>query len=255
VHFPDPAGGIEAVRLIAQSELQPANCRLISPLESALTGLGDGRAANLLLGFESSDHDVDAALDRAIEICLGLGGKALGTPSGTGVERTGSDRWRTWFFQAPYLRDRLALRGLIVETLETASAWIRFDELHLAVVGAIESAIEHETGRRGVVTWRLTHAYPDGVAVYYTVIAVGLPGREAEQWSAIKVAASDAIAAAGGATTHHHAVGRTHVPWFERERGATYLEALRAAKLTLDPAGIMNPGVLLREESALGSQR
>jgi alkyldihydroxyacetonephosphate synthase len=148
--------------------------------------------------------------------------------------------------QAPYLRDRLALHGLIVETFETASTWTAFSVLHNNVLDAVRAAIDRECGR-GIVTWRLTHAYPDGVAPYYTIIAVAEPGHEIEQCAALKQAASDVIESSGGTATHHHAVGRTHVPWHERERGPLCLEAIAAAKRTLDPAGIMNPGVLIRQ--------
>ena len=55
----------------------------------------------------------------------------------------------------------------------------------------------------------------------------------------------DAIVAAGGTITHHHAVGRDHAPWLGDEIGPLGLELLRAVKERCDPAGIMNPGVLL----------
>jgi alkyldihydroxyacetonephosphate synthase len=97
VRFEDPAAGIEAVRAIVQSGLQPSNCRLVSPLESALTGLGDGRTADLLLGFESADHAVDTLLDRALEICVEHGGAADGSKMRDGPDQGGSDRWRNWF--------------------------------------------------------------------------------------------------------------------------------------------------------------
>jgi alkyldihydroxyacetonephosphate synthase len=244
IRFEDPADGIAAVRAIAQSGSQPSNCRLVSPLESALTGLGDGRTADLLLGFESADGAVDHLLDRALEICLEHGG--LGDEPNLRAAQAsdgGADRWRTWFLRAPYLRDRLALRGLVVETFETASTWAAFDLLHTGILEAVSAAVVRECGR-GIVTWRLAYAYPDGVAPYYTVVAAGEPGREIDQWTAIKRAASDAIEAHGGTATHHHAIGRVHVPWHERERGTLFLEALSASKRTLDPAGIMNPGVL-----------
>jgi alkyldihydroxyacetonephosphate synthase len=146
--------------------------------------------------------------------------------------------------QAPYLRDRLALRGLIVETFESACTWSAFGGLHGDALHAVQAAVEQQCGR-GIVTWRLAYAYPDGVAPYYTIVAVGEPGREVEQWESIKRAASEAIEANGGATTHHHAVGRTHLLWYERERGSLFLDAIAAAKRTLDPQWIMNPGVLL----------
>ena len=51
----------------------------------------------------------------------------------------------------------------------------------------------------------------------------------------------------GGTITHHHAVGRDHAPYMRAEVGESGVEALRALKERLDPAGIMNPGKLLPE--------
>ena len=65
------------------------------------------------------------------------------------------------------------------------------------------------------------------------------------QWSAIKGAACDAILANGGTITHHHAVGKTHRPWYQRERPQVFGAVLAAAKMALDPQGILNPGVLI----------
>ena len=66
-----------------------------------------------------------------------------------------------------------------------------------------------------------------------------------DRWDEIKSAVSEAIAANGGTITHHHAVGRDHRPWYDRQRPDVFAAALGAAKAALDPAGILNPGVLL----------
>jgi alkyldihydroxyacetonephosphate synthase len=87
--------------------------------------------------------------------------------------------------------------------------------------------------------------YPDGAAPYFTVLAPARRGQELEQWEELKVAASEAIAAAGGTITHHHAIGRDHRRWYDRQRPEPFAAALRAAKSALDPAGILNPGVLI----------
>jgi alkyldihydroxyacetonephosphate synthase len=100
-------------------------------------------------------------------------------------------------------------------------------------------------GSEGKVFCRFTHVYPDGPAPYFTVLAPARPGEELEQWAAIKRAAADAIIDGGGTITHHHAVGRDHRPWYDRQRPEPFAHALRAAKLALAPAGIMNPGVLV----------
>ena len=66
-----------------------------------------------------------------------------------------------------------------------------------------------------------------------------------EQWAEIKKAAGDAVIENGGTITHHHAVGRMHRPWYDQQRPPLFAEALRAMKKSLDPNGILNPGVLL----------
>jgi alkyldihydroxyacetonephosphate synthase len=63
-------------------------------------------------------------------------------------------------------------------------------------------------------------------------------------WDDIKTAASEVLVRAGASITHHHAVGRDHLPWYERQRPDLFAQVLRAAKDSLDPSGILNPGVL-----------
>jgi alkyldihydroxyacetonephosphate synthase len=77
------------------------------------------------------------------------------------------------------------------------------------------------------------------------VLAPARRGDELAQWEAMKRAASDAILAAGGTITHHHAVGRDHRPWYDRQRPDLFAATLHAGKAVLDPAGVLNPGVLI----------
>jgi alkyldihydroxyacetonephosphate synthase len=95
------------------------------------------------------------------------------------------------------------------------------------------------------VTCRFTHVYPDGPAPYFSFHALGRHGALIEQWQTIKIAASDAVIVGGGTITHHHAVERDHRPWYDRQRPDLFAAALTAAKRTLDPRGILNPGVLI----------
>ena len=93
----------------------------------------------------------------------------------------------------------------------------------------------------------VSHVYPSGASLYFTFLArAGRRGAELEQWRAAKTAATDAIVAAGGTITHHHAVGRDHADWLRAEDGELGVEALRAVKERLDPAGVMNPGQAAR---------
>ena len=263
VEFPDLASGAEAVRALAQSGLFPVNCRLLDAGEAMLSArLSAGAGALLVLGFESADHPVDGPMARALELTRDHGGTSPEPASSTdgGVSGTSgpADRdtaagpgragaageWRNSFLRAPYTRDALVRLGFICETFETACTWDRFPTLHAAVTTSVEDALQRICGA-GWVTCRFTHAYPDGVAPYFSVLAPGTPGSELSQWAEIKSAASDAILAAGGTITHHHAVGRDHRPWYDAQRPDVFATALRAAKSALDPAGILNPGVLI----------
>jgi len=248
VSFDDLLQGAECVRAIAQSGLHPSNCRLLDAGEAGLTMAGDGSAALLVLGFESSDHPVAPAMERALALCSEHGGRLQprgGETDGDG-ERGGDavGSWRRAFLGAPYLRDTLVAMGVLSETFESAITWERFPEFHASVTAAAERAVREACGS-GRVFCRFTHVYPDGPAPYFTVIAPARRGEEVEQWRSIKRAASDAIIAAGGTITHHHAVGRDHRPWYDRQRPDVFAAALRGAKAALDPAQILNPGVLL----------
>jgi alkyldihydroxyacetonephosphate synthase len=138
--------------------------------------------------------------------------------------------------------------GVLSETFETAITWERFPVFHERVTAAAGEAMREVCGDGGLLTSRFTHVYPDGPAVYFTVLAPARRGEETDQWRAIKRAASEAVIAEGGTITHHHAVGRDHRPWYDRQRPEPFAQALRAAKGAVDPAGIMNPGVLVDPE-------
>ena len=251
IHFPGFSEGAAAVRSLAQSGLWPANCRLLDPAEAAVTGAAPAGVALLVLGFESADHPVDAATARALECCADHGGTWPEEPrlTGPGHDQPASadgsvGAWRSAFVQAPYVRDTMIAAGVMSETVETAITWDRLDEFVALVRQHAEAAVAEVCGA-GRVTCRFTHAYPDGAAPYFTVLAPARRGSELEQWAAIKDAASEAILGAGGTITHHHAVGRDHRPWYDRQRPEPFAAALRAAKAELDPAGVLNPGVLV----------
>jgi alkyldihydroxyacetonephosphate synthase len=242
-HFASYPAAVTATRQIAQAGLYPANCRLLDAAEAFLNAGTSVTGGVLVLAFESADHPVDALLARAVEICRANGGDI---PEGT-AERDVAQDWRSAFLRMPYQRDALARMGMIVETFETACTWDRFDELHAAVTSAAQDAITRVAGA-GLITCRFTHVYPDGPAPYFGVYAAGRWGSTVAQWDEIKAAVSDAISAAGATITHHHAVGRDHRPWYDRQRPDPFAAALRAAKQALDPAGILNPGVLFDPE-------
>ncbi len=251
VEFDEFLAAAGAVRAISQSGLNPANCRLLDALEAGTTGAGSGQRSLLILGFESAHHPVEVPMQLAVGIAREHGGLPGEVRSGGGQGSDASGAWRNAFLMAPYLRDTLIACGVLSDTFESAITWERFEDFHATVIEAARakvaevSSVPAEGPGAPRVSCRFTHVYPDGPAPYFTVMAPAVRGGEVEQWDEIKAAASEAVLEAGGTITHHHAVGRDHRPWYDRQRPAPFAAALRAAKAELDPAGMLNPGVLI----------
>lgn len=242
---------IAATREIAQSGLYPANARLLDRREAMINGVVMDGSHVLVLGFESHDHRVDAAMGRAIEIVEAHGGSVPDGISSRDAEEAGergaAGQWRDAFFEGPYLQTRLVSIGIMADTFETAVTWDAFPEFHAAIVHDVRDAMRRTAGA-GFLTCRLTHIYPDGCAPYFTFVAPAAAGGELEQWQQIKRAASEAIERNGGTITHHHAVGRNHMEWYEREVPTLWRQMLAGAKKAVDPGAMMNPGVLLSDD-------
>jgi alkyldihydroxyacetonephosphate synthase len=257
VFFENFAAGEQALRALAREHVLPDVARFSDEAETrmslALAGSGGvkgrlGRAyigargysqgCLAILGFEGSAEDVAYRRGRALELVRAGSGLAVG--------RSPGNAWSKSRFSAPYLRDELLTRGVMVETLETATQWSKLRALHRSVGEAIAQALR-DAGTPGLVMCHISHVYETGASLYFTFIARQREGDEIGQWQSVKRAASDTIIAGGGTITHHHAVGRDHVPWMEREVGAGGVAALQALKAELDPAGIMNPGKLLAD--------
>ena len=220
-----------------------------------------------MLGFESAHHPVDGLMEIALEAARDHGGepgelrgssapqprpgalRADPPPAGEGEDPVGA--WRHAFLAAPYLRDTFVALGVLSDTFETAITWERWGEFHAGVMETARAAIAEACGAppdgpgSPRLSCRFTHVYPDGPAPYYTVLCPATRGGEVEQWDEIKAAVSETVIDAGGTITHHHAVGRDHRPWYDRQRPDPFADALRAAKRAVDPAGVLNPGVLL----------
>jgi alkyldihydroxyacetonephosphate synthase len=263
VTFPGMAEACAAVRAISQSALLPSNCRLLDPVEAQMNGVGDGRTALLVLAFESADHPLDAWITRALELVADHGGRwdpesvarslqpVAASDAGNEEHRKGAaGEWRNQFLRAPYMRNYLVPAGIIADTFETAITWDRFDEFYAGVRARVAGAIREATGSDGVLSCRFTHIYPDGPAPYFTFYAVGTASGDMAsmlaRWCDIKLAANEAVVALGGTVTHHHAVGRDHRPrGYDEQVPPLFRQAFGAAKQSLDPVGLMNPGVLL----------
>ncbi len=239
--FDSFSSGCEALRRLAQDGPLPTVLRLSDEPETALNlarpdrlGAGGGAGALAITGYEGGKQEVAARRAGASRVLRGLGAE---------TDAEAGDAWLQGRYDAPYLRDSLLGAGALVETLETATFWSGLEPLYAAVREAVATTLTG-LGSPPVVLCHVSHVYCSGASLYFTVGAAQLDDPLA-QWQSAKRAASDAIADAGGTITHHHGVGTEHREHYGREVGPLALEALRAVKAVLDPAGILNPGVLV----------
>ena len=87
----------------------------------------------------------------------------------------------------------------------------------------------------------------DGNLHFNVFPALGRSGDEhANQSDAIKRAVHDLVHAMEGSVSAEHGIGRFKVDDLTRYGDPVKLDAMRAIKAALDPAGIMNPGAVLR---------
>jgi alkyldihydroxyacetonephosphate synthase len=240
--FPDFATGAAALRKLAQDGPLPTVLRLSDEAETsvnladpaAMFGGGPG-GCMAVTGFEGTAAEVAARRAAVAEVLTAAGGQALGTEPG--------EAWRTGRFKAPYLRDPLLDAGVLIETLETVTFWSNLSALRTAVTEALSTALTAQ-GTPPLVLCHISHVYETGASLYFTV-ACAQTDDPVGQWHQAKQAANTAIRAAGAAITHHHGVGTDHRATYAEEVGPLAIEALQAVKAVLDPAGILNPGVLL----------
>jgi alkyldihydroxyacetonephosphate synthase len=202
--------------------------------DEAETALG-GRSGSLLIaGYEGSFESVELVRARV--------GAVLQAAGGAPVPGAG-ETWQRDRYRGPHLRDALLDAGALVETLETVAFWSALPGVYEAVSGALRESLAAQ-GTPPAVLCHVSHLYPAGASLYFTVGCAQTDDPVA-QWRAAKAAASDAILATGASISHHHGIGTDHRAWYEREVGELGIELLRAVKAELDPAGIMNPGVLI----------
>ena len=247
------AEGLAALQRLARHDLLPDVVRLSDVDETRANLLMSGSAgARVLRGTLRARGRAEGCLlvvgweglPDMVRARIRAGSALLREGKGVRLGRTVGESWRKHRFGAPYTRDTLLDAGLMVETLETAATWAALPTVYDSVRRALRDALTGG-GRRPLVMTHLSHGYPTGASLYFTVLADRDEELPIQQWLGAKRAATDALLAAGGTLTHHHAVGADHRPWLDREVGALGVEVLRAVKARLDPKGICNPGVLL----------
>ncbi|WP_320669871.1 FAD-binding oxidoreductase [Patulibacter defluvii] len=240
--FPSFAEGTAALRRLTQDGPRPTVLRLSDEVETALNlarpdaiASGDAPGGVLaIVGFEGTAAVVAERRAAATAVLRELGGEP---------DAEAGPAWEHGRYKGPYLRDALLDAGALVETLETTTFWSNLPALYAAVGDALRDALTGQ-GTPPVVLTHVSHVYPTGASLYFTVACAQIDDPLA-QWQRAKRAANDAIVAAGGSISHHHGVGVDHREHLAEEIGPLGVALLRAAKDAVDPQGILNPGVLV----------
>ncbi|MFN2388841.1 MAG: FAD-binding oxidoreductase [Actinomycetota bacterium] len=233
VTFEHMADGVAACRAIVQSDLRPTLVRLYDPDDAAIffRRLDEPPSgAVLLLSFDGPDGAARAT--RA-------GDLAAGRPAPAELVA----HW--WAHRNDAVGAYLELMdgsGVLgphaaVDTMEVSGTWSILRPLYHSMKDALAAEAD-------LVGCHLSHVYPDGGCLYFTLASASSDdeqaGRTLNRWWEVGM---PACLGAGGSISHHHGIGRTKARWLPDELGGWW-DVLVAVKAALDPAGIMNPGAL-----------
>jgi alkyldihydroxyacetonephosphate synthase len=186
------------------------------------------RGCRLIIGLEGAQirTEVEAAL--TFHELEAAGARDRGEDPGWAWLR---HRYAVSYRMSPMFRD-----GAFVDTMEVASSWERLMDLYHSVRGAI--------GRHAVVMAHFSHAYADGCSIYFTFAGTADDAAAAERlYDAIWHDGLEATTRVGGTISHHHGVGLLKAPFMAAEHREA-MALFEAAKVALDPDGILNPGKL-----------
>jgi alkyldihydroxyacetonephosphate synthase len=233
--FKSVPDGLEAIRRIVRPGWRPAVVRLYDQMETARHFSAHDAPADscmLLVVCEGPAVLAAAEMQACRDVAQSMGAIDVGTAP--------VEHWLGHRNDVPSW-DFFLKNGLVVDTIEVAATWDRVGGLYDAVVATLQQV-------PGVLnaSAHSSHSYPQGTNLYITFAIrpddyADAETRYLEAWGRVM----EATIAAGGTIAHHHGIGRLRVPWLERELKSAY-PVLQAVKRALDPAGLMNPGTLVR---------
>lgn len=276
--LPSFAAGAEAMRTVMQAGLRPAVMRLYDPLDSYLlsrgkvadaqggepqssgmpsgfwlrAALGSPRALNgaiagferlvsssatLILIFEGEREQAEDDAARADRLLRALSGESLGEEP--------ARAWLAHRYAVSYRQSKVFQQGAFNDTLEIAAPWARLD--------AVYSAVRRAAGAHALVLAHLSHAYPDGCSIYFTLVATRA-GEALARYDALLDAVLGSALAEGASLSHHHGVGSSKAHWLDAELGGG-LPTLRRLRRAWDPQQLLNPSTFEPERAAPSQPR
>jgi alkyldihydroxyacetonephosphate synthase len=230
----DMVTGLEAQRQIVQQDWAVPVMRLYDEVES-VRHAGDHHrdgCSVLMLVHEGPAARVDLEVTELRRIALEAGLEEA--PAAI------TDGWLEHRNQVPTWEDLIG-RGYVVDTIEISASWTQIGDVYRDAIAALKAIPGNLVGSA-----HSSHVYRSGINLYFTFVVQ--PQDEADMaaaylasWEAVLIA----TAKNGGGIAHHHGIGRVRRNHLADDLGDTGVAVLRAVKSALDPAAIMNPGVLL----------
>lgn len=268
--------GADAMRVILQAGLRPAVMRLYDPIDSYLLGRGkvaDEHGREPKSSGMPSGAWLRAALARPALLNGAIAGferflsssatlilvfdgepqEALDDREAVGrllrefaVENLGEAPARRWLahrYAVSYRQSKVFQQGAFNDTLEVAAPWSR--------LCAVYDAVRRTAGKHALVLAHLSHAYPDGCSIYFTLVATR-SGDALGRYDAMVDSVLGAALSEGATLSHHHGVGSSKAHWLDVELGGG-LSTLRRVRQAWDPDRVLNPATFeaLREAPAV----
>ncbi|HEY2772895.1 MAG TPA: FAD-binding oxidoreductase [Candidatus Binatia bacterium] len=226
------ADGLDALRLILRAGWTPAVTRLYDATEAGRNFAVDAAGKPVLLVMsEGTAARVRPEAEAAAAIVASCGGADLGEAP-----------LRSWLDHRNHVPsfEKLLAQGLVADTIEVAIGWDRIGEL-------FETVNSRGAKINGVfaMSGHVSHCYTQGANIYFTFVAA-----ESDPAAAVTIydeawrTTIETTIELGGTISHHHGIGRVRKQWLRKELGEG-VALLAALKRAFDPAGILNPGVLI----------
>jgi FAD/FMN-containing dehydrogenase len=206
---------LEAVELFLQSGLD-----LVCSASSVDPPFPDRHAAYVLVEAAGASDPTDD-LAAAVESIEGVAGVAIASSP--------SRRAALWHYREAHT-ESIATIG-VAHKMDVSVPLDLIAELVARVPGVVEAIAP------GAQTWLWGHAADGNIHVNVT----GLAGDD----DAVDGAVLELVASLGGSISAEHGIGTAKRRWLSLNRSPAEIEAMRAIKRALDPAGILNPNVLL----------
>ncbi len=224
--------------LETQTQLKLAgHAQQIAWLERYLSWRGaKAQKCMLTLGITGSAQQVSASKKQLKPLLKQYRAVSTGTKLGK--------RWAENRFKFPYLREALWQKGVVVDTLETATDWVNMDRLLTEVENALTQTLS--TKKIHAFT-HISHVYGQGCSLYTTYLFTVDANYQStfENWQRLKHAASTCIVNHGGTISHQHGVGKDHAPYLSVEKGEQGMQVLTALCQHFDQQKLLNPSTLI----------